>query len=81
MPKRCPFAPENTKFSQEIRQFIYGKGRNAYRILFTVLDQQNLPTVVAHLNWWVRLSRDKSSKALAVLGFVPQPNLLSKTPF
>ncbi|WP_217650593.1 type II toxin-antitoxin system RelE/ParE family toxin [Spirulina major] len=45
MPNRCSLAPENDKFSQDIRQLIYGKGRNAYRILFTVLDQQNPPTV------------------------------------
>lgn len=49
MPNRCPLAPENAKFSQEIRQLIYGSGRNAYRILFTVLDQQN-PLVVRILH-------------------------------
>ena len=34
MPKRCPIARENNYFSQEIRQLLYGKGRNSYRILF-----------------------------------------------
>ncbi|MCC5626077.1 type II toxin-antitoxin system RelE/ParE family toxin [Nostoc sp. CHAB 5715] len=33
MPKRCPLAPENEYFSQEIRQLLYGRGRNSYRIL------------------------------------------------
>jgi uncharacterized protein (TIGR02452 family) len=38
MPNRCSFARENEYFSQEIRQLIYGRGRAAYRILFTILD-------------------------------------------
>ena len=42
MPKRCPLAPENEYFSQEIRQLIYGRGRNSYRVLFTVLEEQNI---------------------------------------
>jgi plasmid stabilization system protein ParE len=45
MPKRCPLARENEHFSQEIRQLIYGKGRNSYRILFTVLEEQEVPSV------------------------------------
>jgi len=35
-PNACGHAPENAYFSQEIRQLIYGRGLNAYRILFTV---------------------------------------------
>jgi plasmid stabilization system protein ParE len=31
-PRRCPLAPENAFFEEEIRQLIYGK----HRILFTV---------------------------------------------
>ena len=42
MPKRCPLARENEYFSQEIRQLIYGRGRNSYRVLFTVLEGQNI---------------------------------------
>ncbi|MBN3908771.1 MAG: type II toxin-antitoxin system RelE/ParE family toxin [Nostoc sp. NMS1] len=45
MPKRCPLAPENEYFSQEIRQLLYGRGRNSYRILFTILDGQEASTV------------------------------------
>lgn len=40
LPKRCPLARENQYFSQEIRQLLYGRGRNSYRILFTVLEEQ-----------------------------------------
>ncbi len=35
-PNRCPLAPENDEFEDEVRQLLYGKRRNAYRILFTV---------------------------------------------
>jgi len=38
MPSRCSLAFENDFFEEEIRQLIYGKGRNAYRILFTIID-------------------------------------------
>ncbi|WP_353931091.1 type II toxin-antitoxin system RelE/ParE family toxin [Okeanomitos corallinicola TIOX110] len=40
MPYRCSLAFENEFFEQEIRQFIYGKGRNAYRIIFTIVDDK-----------------------------------------
>jgi plasmid stabilization system protein ParE len=45
MPRRCALARENAFFSQEIRQLLYGKGQHTYRILFTVLDDQPIPTV------------------------------------
>ncbi|HLO87876.1 MAG TPA: type II toxin-antitoxin system RelE/ParE family toxin [Nostocaceae cyanobacterium] len=45
MPKRCPLARENDYFSQEIRQIVYGKGRNAYRIIFTILEGKEISTI------------------------------------
>ena len=45
MPKRCPLARENEYFSQEIRQLLYGRGRSSYRLLFTILEGQNVSTV------------------------------------
>ena len=45
MPKRFPLARENKYFSQEIRQLLYGRGRNLYRILFTIVDGQDISTV------------------------------------
>jgi plasmid stabilization system protein ParE len=45
MPKRCTIARENNYFTQEIRQLLYGKGRNSYRIIFVVLEQQDISTV------------------------------------
>ena len=35
-PERCPLAPENPVFEQEIRQLLYGKRGGVYRILFTI---------------------------------------------
>lgn len=35
-PNRCPIAPENDVFDVEIRQLLYGKRSQVYRILFTV---------------------------------------------
>jgi plasmid stabilization system protein ParE len=35
-PRRCPLAPENDAFAEEIRQLIYGD----YRVLFTIEDSQ-----------------------------------------
>ncbi len=37
-PNRCPLSPEHDEFREEVRQLLYGKRRNAYRILFTVQD-------------------------------------------
>lgn len=45
MPKRCPLARENKHFSQEIRQLLYGRGRNSYRILFTVIESDQVARV------------------------------------
>ena len=35
-PERCPLAPENARFSFEVRQLLYGRKPHLYRILFTV---------------------------------------------
>jgi plasmid stabilization system protein ParE len=45
MPNRCPLARENEYFSQEIRQLVYGRGRAAYRILFTILESEQVSRV------------------------------------
>ena len=52
MPKRCPLARENKYFSKEIRQLLYGRGRNTYRILFTVIEEGEVPTVcILHIRY------------------------------
>ena len=35
-PTRCPLAPENVWFKQEIRQLLYGKRGGVYRVLFVI---------------------------------------------
>lgn len=45
MPRRCAIARENSFFTQEIRQLIYGKGKSTYRIIFTILDDHPIETV------------------------------------
>jgi mRNA-degrading endonuclease RelE of RelBE toxin-antitoxin system len=37
-PRRCAKARENDDFPEEIRQLIYGKSRNKYRIIFTIKE-------------------------------------------
>jgi plasmid stabilization system protein ParE len=45
MPKRCPLARENEHFSQELRQLLYGRERNSYRVIFTILEGQDISIV------------------------------------
>ncbi len=40
MPHRCPLAPENEEFEDEVRQHLYGKRDNKYRILFSIMDAE-----------------------------------------
>lgn len=35
-PRRCPLSPENDLVPVEVRQLLFGRGRNVYRALFTV---------------------------------------------
>ena len=35
-PERCSLAPEDEYFPEEIRNLLYGKRRNAFRVLFTI---------------------------------------------
>jgi plasmid stabilization system protein ParE len=35
-PTRCPLARENRKTSIELREFLFGKRRNVFRVIFTI---------------------------------------------
>ena len=35
-PERCSLAPEDEDFPEEIRNFLYGKRANKYRVIFTI---------------------------------------------
>jgi plasmid stabilization system protein ParE len=37
-PKRCALARENSDFVDEIRQLVYGKSSNRYRVIFLIED-------------------------------------------
>ena len=37
-PRRCTLAAEDEIFSEEVRQLLYGKSKNIYRILFTIRE-------------------------------------------
>lgn len=39
LPERCPISPESEAFDVVVRQILYGKKPNIYRILFSVQDK------------------------------------------
>ena len=40
-PRRCPLARENADYpSNEVRQLLYGTGREAYRIIYTIFEDE-----------------------------------------
>jgi plasmid stabilization system protein ParE len=47
-PLRCTLAPENDALTEEIRQLIYGKSRNKYRILFAIREDTVFVLHVRH---------------------------------
>ena len=47
LPNRCPIAPENERFSFEVRHLLYGRKPHVYRIVFTVQED-----VVQILHIW-----------------------------
>ncbi len=52
MPNRCSLARENQYFSNEIRQLLYGRGKNTYRILFTVIESVSASSVrILHIRY------------------------------
>jgi hypothetical protein len=47
-PQRCPLAIEHEIFPEEVRQFLYGKSKNVYRVLFTIRDATVYALYVRH---------------------------------
>lgn len=41
MPRRCSLARENENFSQELRQLLYGRGSNCYRVIFGIIETED----------------------------------------
>ena len=36
LPKRCPIAPESRNLDREVRQLLYGRRRQMYRLLYEI---------------------------------------------
>ena len=47
-PERCPLAPENEYFEEEIRHLLYGRRHGVYRILFTIQEETVFVLAVHH---------------------------------
>ncbi|MFN5515608.1 MAG: type II toxin-antitoxin system RelE/ParE family toxin [Cyanobacteriota bacterium] len=47
-PQRCGLAIEHEIFSEEIRQFLYGKAKNVYRVLFLIRDERVYVLYIRH---------------------------------
>ena len=60
MPKRCPLAPENSTFSLEVRQLLYGKGRSKYRVIFAIIENTDNPAVrILHIRHSAKRKLDR----------------------
>ncbi len=42
MPRRCSLARESDNFSDELRQLLYGRGRNCHRIIFSIVETDTI---------------------------------------
>ncbi|HAA32312.1 MAG TPA: type II toxin-antitoxin system RelE/ParE family toxin [Cyanobacteria bacterium UBA8553] len=47
-PQRCALAVEHKIFPEEVRQLLYGKAKNIYRVLFTIRDTTVYVLYVRH---------------------------------
>jgi plasmid stabilization system protein ParE len=47
-PQRCTLAVEHKIFPEEVRQLLYGKSKNIYRVLFTIRDTTVYVLYVRH---------------------------------
>jgi plasmid stabilization system protein ParE len=47
-PSRCPLAAENDKFPVEIRELLYGRRRNIFRIIYTIQNDTVFILYVHH---------------------------------
>lgn len=47
-PLRCPLAAESEKFPEEIRELLYGRRRQKYRIIFAIRDDRVVILYVRH---------------------------------
>ena len=50
LPLRCPLASESDKLPEEVRVLLYGKGRQRYRILFTIRGDTVVVLYMRHVS-------------------------------
>ncbi len=67
MPDRCPIAPESREFAIEVRQLLYGKRRNVYRVLFSVTYDNEADENVIRI-YRIRHAAQRRLKDLELLG-------------
>jgi plasmid stabilization system protein ParE len=48
LPLRCPRAAESDKFPEELRELLYGKRNNKYRIIFAIRDSDVVVLYIHH---------------------------------
>jgi plasmid stabilization system protein ParE len=47
-PTRCPLAAESGRFPEELRELLYGRRKNKYRIIFTIRGRDVVVLFVHH---------------------------------
>ncbi len=47
-PQRCALAVEHEIFPEEVRQLLYGKAKNVYRVLFTIRNATVYALYIRH---------------------------------
>ncbi len=67
MPERCPLAPESREFVIEVRQLLYGKRLNSYRVLFSVSYDNEADENVVRI-YRIRHGAQRRLKNLELLG-------------
>jgi len=60
LPGRCPLAPESKFLNHEIRELLYGRRQNKYRILFTITESE---VHVVHVRHGSRLALGEAELA------------------
>lgn len=41
MPRRCPLSRDDHGYAGEVRQLLYGRARNAYRVIFSIIESDD----------------------------------------
>ena len=47
-PTRCPRAAESDRFPEELRELLYGRGKNKHRIIFSIRNTDVVVLFIQH---------------------------------